>query len=105
MLRCHVPKHLECPVIPDLQAALNGDATKLSQYVSELRYWVTQRRCEKTLQHLPATAHERLPLLHATDHPLAKISRHKLFVKFNRHPTVILVCFSCFLLVEYETII
>lgn len=91
MLRCHVPKHLDCIIVPDLQSALNTDHTKLPTLVSELRYWVTMRRCEKTLQHLPATPHERLPLLHGPDHPLAQIGRHKLYVKFHRHPNVILV--------------
>lgn len=91
MLRCHVPKHLDCPIIAELQTTLNGDLTKLPHLVSELRYWVTQRRCEKTLQHLPAASHERLPLLHTADHPITKIGRHKMFVKLHRHPTVILV--------------
>lgn len=93
MLKCHVPKHLDCPIIAELQAALNGDLTKLPHLVSELRYWVTQRRCEKTLQHLPATPYERLPLLHTVDHPMTKIGRHKIFVKLHRHPTVILVLY------------
>lgn len=90
-LRCHVPKHLDCPVIVDLERALNDDQTRLPVLVSELRYWITLRRCEKTLQHLPASPHDRLPLLHAVDHPIARIGKHKLFVRFNRHPTVILV--------------
>ena len=55
------------------------------------RYWITQRRCEKTLQHLPATPHERLPLLHLPDHPMSKIGRHRMFVRLHRHPNVILV--------------
>lgn len=55
------------------------------------RYWITQRRCEKTLQHLPATPHERLPLLHHPDHPLTKLSRHRMYIQLHRHPSVILV--------------
>jgi len=55
------------------------------------RYWITQRRCEKTLQHLPATPHERLPLLHHPDHPMSKIGRHRMFVRLHKHPNVILV--------------
>lgn len=90
-LRCHVPKHLDCPVIVELERALNDDHSRLPTLVSELRYWITLRRCEKTLQHLPASPHDRLPLLHAVDHPIARIGKHKLFVRFNRHPTVILV--------------
>lgn len=52
---------------------------------------MTMRRCEKTLQHLPATSHERLPLLHHPDHPMSKIGRHRMFVRLHRHPNVILV--------------
>lgn len=55
------------------------------------RYWITQRRCEKTLQHLAATPHERLPLLHHPDHPMSKIGRHRMFVRLHKHPNVILV--------------
>lgn len=90
MLQCHVPQY-DAPLIPELQAALNGDHTRLPALVSELRFWITQRRCEKTLQHLPATTHEKLPLLHHPDHPLTKIGRHKMYVRLHRHPTVILV--------------
>lgn len=91
MLRCHVPKHLDCTVVSELQATLNSDLNRLQSLVSELRYWITKRRCEKTLQHLPATSHHRLPLLHATDHPIAKIGRHKVFVKLHRQSNIILV--------------
>ena len=95
MLRCHVPKHLDCPIIPEMQATLNNDRSKLPQIMSELRYWITHRRCEKTLQHLPATATENLPFLTIPDNPLLQPGRHKIFVKLHRHPSVILVnvCF------------
>ena len=62
-------------------------------YIS--RYWITQRRCEKTLQHLPATPYERLPLLHHPDHPMSKIGRHRMFVRLHKHPNVILVRSFC----------
>lgn len=119
MLQCHVPQY-DAPLVPELTTALNGDHSRLPTLISELRYkydrnnlrafilsysqnelideffcdrfWITQRRCEKTLQHLPAAAHERLPILYHPDHPMSKISRHRMFVKFHRHPTVILVC-------------
>lgn len=52
---------------------------------------MTQRRCEKTLQHLPATPHERLPLLHPPDHSISKIGRHRMYVRLHKHPNVILV--------------
>ncbi|XP_034941406.1 mediator of RNA polymerase II transcription subunit 14 [Chelonus insularis] len=90
MLQCHVPQY-DAPLVPDLTAALNGDHSRLPVLISELRFWITQRRCEKTLQHLPATSHERLPVLHNPDHPMSKISRHRMFVRLHRHPTVILI--------------
>lgn len=89
MLRCHVPKHLDCSVVPELQTALNSDLNKLPPLVSELRFWITKRRCEKTLQHLPAASHLRLPLVNAT--AIASIGRHKVFVKLHRHSNIILV--------------
>lgn len=91
MLRCHVPKYLNCSVIPELETALNNDISKLPQLVSELRYWITQRRCEKTLQHLPATSFELLPLLYAPDPAMARTGRNKIFIKLHRHSNIILV--------------
>ncbi|XP_043274195.1 mediator of RNA polymerase II transcription subunit 14 isoform X2 [Venturia canescens] len=90
MLQCHVPQY-DAPLVPELTVALNGDHSRLPTLISELRFWITQRRCEKTLQHLPATPHERLPVLHHPDHPMSKISRHRMFVQLHRHPTVILI--------------
>lgn len=93
MLQCQVPQY-EPPLIPELSNVLNGDHSRLPVLLSELRYWITQRRCEKTLQHLPATAHEKLPLLYNVDHSLNKIGRHRMYVQLHRHPNVILVCIT-----------
>ena len=91
MLHCHVPKHMDCPIIPELQTALNNDRSKLPNLFSELRFWITMRRCEKTLQHLPATTQERLPLLYPADHPIAKLGKHKVYVQLYKHTTIILI--------------
>ncbi|XP_017469746.1 PREDICTED: mediator of RNA polymerase II transcription subunit 14 [Rhagoletis zephyria] len=91
MLRCHVPKHLDCPIMPEMQTCLNGDRSKLQQIMSELRFWITHRRCEKTLQHLPAATTETLPFLTLPDNPLMQPGRHKIYVKLHRHPNVIIV--------------
>ncbi|XP_068142124.1 mediator of RNA polymerase II transcription subunit 14 isoform X2 [Drosophila tropicalis] len=91
MFRCHVPKHLDCPITDEMQDSLNGDRSKLPSLLSELRYWITHRRCEKTLQHLPATATETLPFLTLPDHELLQQGRHKIYVKLHRHPNIILV--------------
>ncbi|OXU18250.1 hypothetical protein TSAR_004954 [Trichomalopsis sarcophagae] len=90
MLQCHIPQY-DAPLVPDLTAALNEDHLKLPALISELRFWITQKRCEKTLQHLPATSHEKLPLLYQPDHPITSISKHRMYVQFHRHPTVILI--------------
>ena len=90
MLQCHIP-HYDAPLVPELIAALNEDHLKLPTLISELRFWITQKRCEKTLQHLPATPHEKLPLLYQPDHPITLINKHRMYVQFHRHPTVILI--------------
>jgi mediator of RNA polymerase II transcription subunit 14 len=89
-LLAHVPQYTS-PLLPEIQAAFNSERSRLPALLQELRFWITQRRCEKTLQHLPASAHERLPVMHAADHPIAKLSRHKMFVRLHRHQRVILV--------------
>ena len=38
-LHCHVPKHLDCPIITEMQVALNNDHSKLPDLISELRFW------------------------------------------------------------------
>ncbi|XP_066901143.1 mediator of RNA polymerase II transcription subunit 14 [Halyomorpha halys] len=90
MLQAHVPKY-DPPLLTELEAALNSDRSRLTPLISDLRYWITQRRCEKTLQHLPATPHERLPLLHYPDHPLSKIGRHRMFIRLHRHRNTVLI--------------
>lgn len=89
--QCHIPKHLDCPIMTEMQTSLNGDHSKLPDLVTELRYWITKRRCEKTLQHLPAIAKERLPIITSAEHPATKIGRHKMFVQLYRYPNVILI--------------
>lgn len=93
MFHCHVPKHLDCPLIPDLQQALNNDHGKLLHLISELRYWITCRRCEKTLQHLPATCHDGLPLRFtaANEAKMRAVGKHRVFIKLHRHQNVVLI--------------
>ena len=49
------------------------------------------RRTEKTLQHLAASAHERLPLMYESSHPLTTLSKHRVLITFHRRPTYVLV--------------
>jgi mediator of RNA polymerase II transcription subunit 14 len=96
ILHCHVPKHLDCPIVPELQNAINNNHRKLQNLVSEMRYWIAQRRCEKTLQHLPATLQEKIPLIFPSNHAIAKIGKHKVFIQLHRHPSVVLVSYGSF---------
>jgi len=57
--------------IPILQPCLrseqllitNEDQSRLVHLVTQLRYWITKKRVHKTLQQLPATSYESLPIL------------------------------------------
>lgn len=75
----------------ELEDALRKDLSKLPTLVSELRHWITRRRCEKTLQHLPANAVDHIPLLHEVDQKKAKIGDHQVYVTFHRQPNIVLV--------------
>lgn len=88
----HVPQYPTNPYSPQIQTSLNGDKVQLEAQVSELRYWITARRIEKTLQQLPATPFEQLPLTYdLKTHPLSKMGRHKMFVRLHKQPSAILV--------------
>lgn len=93
LFHCHVPKHLDCPLVNELQQALNNDHSKLLHLISELRYWITCRRCEKTLQHLPATSHDSLPMRFGVgyENTLKRMGEHRVFIKLHRHPNVVLM--------------
>ena len=88
----HVPQYPNNPYSPQIQNCLNGDKLQLETQVSELRYWITARRIEKTLQQLPASPFEQLPLTYdLKTHPLSKMGRHKMYVRLHKQPSAILV--------------
>lgn len=91
----HIPQYDNCHIISDLQSALNHDKSKVDDLISELRYWLMVRRTEKTLQHLPATAHERLPLMYFATHPLNSLGKHKVFITFHKHPGYVVIVEFC----------
>ncbi|XP_043223029.1 mediator of RNA polymerase II transcription subunit 14-like [Amphibalanus amphitrite] len=89
-LSAHVPLY-ETPVCEEVTAALNGDCSQLRALLTRLRFWVTLRRAEKTLQHLPASAHEALPLSYREGHPLGRLPAHQIYVRLHRFPRRVLV--------------
>ena len=81
----HVPQYEDNPYVQDIQQCLNEDKSRLETLVSQLRFWMTKQRVHKTLQQLPATSHERLPILFDLNkHPL-KVGKYRLF--FSRSIT------------------
>lgn len=90
----HVPQY-EPPMIGEIQQSLNGDRSKFNALISELRFWIILRRCEKTLQPLPVMITDDLPLIHDEDHPISQLAKRRLFVKLCRH-------LNCYLIVELK---
>ncbi|CAH2229902.1 jg24513 [Pararge aegeria aegeria] len=91
-LRARVPAYPHTPRMPELAAALtHANRTQVRQFLTHLRFWLVARRCEKTLQHLPASVCEHLPFLHGPDHPLNKLAPDRLYVTLHRHTDHILV--------------
>ncbi|CAH1643386.1 unnamed protein product [Spodoptera littoralis] len=91
-LRARVPAYPATPRMPDLAAALaNTNVPLIKTLLTQLRFWLVARRCEKTLQHLPASVCEHLPFLHGPEHPLTKLSPDRLYVTLHRHTDHILI--------------
>ncbi|CAH2068775.1 unnamed protein product, partial [Iphiclides podalirius] len=91
-LRARVPAYPATPRMPDLAAALAAANVPLVKaLLTQLRFWLVARRCEKTLQHLPASVCEHLPFLHGPDHPLTKLSPDRLYVTLHRHTDHLLI--------------
>ncbi|KPJ13669.1 Mediator of RNA polymerase II transcription subunit 14 [Papilio machaon] len=91
-LRARVPAYPATPRMPELAAALAAANLPLvKSLLTQLRYWLVARRCEKTVQHLPASVCEHLPFLHGPDHPLNKLSTDRLYVTLHRHTDYLLI--------------
>ncbi|KAE8748234.1 hypothetical protein FOCC_FOCC005073, partial [Frankliniella occidentalis] len=91
IIQCCVPQY-ETSLTEGIEVALNGDRSKLPTLLSELRFWVMKRRCEKSLMHLPVTVKDYLPLLSLQESPLAsRLGRHHMLIQFNHHQTFILI--------------
>lgn len=75
----------------ELQQTLNGDKSRFEAAVGELRFWITQRRCQKTLQHLPVSVHDKLPLMYPPDSPMSRLGKHKFFLRLHKHPNSLVV--------------
>ncbi|XP_037511801.1 mediator of RNA polymerase II transcription subunit 14 [Rhipicephalus sanguineus] len=73
------------PMIGDIQEALNKDTSKLDSLLIDLKFWMTVKRCEKTLQHLPVLTTTTIPLVVPRGHIASKLGPHTLYVKLCKH--------------------
>lgn len=88
----HVPQYENNPFTTQIQQALNEDRSHLEALVSQLRFWITKQRVHKTLQQLPATSYERLPILFDLNkHPLKDLSPNRMYIRLHRQPNAILI--------------
>ena len=90
----HVPQYPNNPFSAQIQTSLNADQAQLESLVTQLRYWITARRLEKTLQQLPATPYEQLPLTYdLKTHPLSKLAskQQTMYIKLHKQPSAVLV--------------
>ncbi|XP_064456763.1 mediator of RNA polymerase II transcription subunit 14-like isoform X2 [Ornithodoros turicata] len=87
-----VPQH-EPPMIDDIQDCLNKDGAKLDSLLTDLKFWMTVKRCEKTVQHLPVVASTHLPLVVPQGHPALRLGPHTLYIKLCKHH-------NCYVVVE-----
>ena len=55
------------------------------------RHWLVCRRTEKSVQHLAATVHDKLPFKFESSSILDSLAPHKVFITFHRHPNYVLV--------------
>ncbi|KAL1425420.1 hypothetical protein MTO96_019215 [Rhipicephalus appendiculatus] len=72
-------------MIGDIQEALNKDTSKLDSLLIDLKFWMTVKRCEKTLQHLPVLTTTTIPLVVPRGHIASKLGPHTLYVKLCKH--------------------
>ncbi|QQP57449.1 Uncharacterized protein FKW44_002448, partial [Caligus rogercresseyi] len=90
----HVPGYESNPFTSDIQTNLNEDKSKLEGLISDLRIWITKNRVHKTLQQLPASSYETLPLLFESEtqnHPLKDLSPNRMYIRLNHHSNAIII--------------
>uniref|UniRef100_A0A0K2TAA1 Mediator of RNA polymerase II transcription subunit 14 n=1 Tax=Lepeophtheirus salmonis TaxID=72036 RepID=A0A0K2TAA1_LEPSM len=89
----HVPGYESNPYTSEIQRNLNEDKSKLEPLISQLRIWITKNRVHKTLQQLPATSYETLPILFDQDkhHPLKDLSPNRMYIRLNHHSNAIII--------------
>ena len=94
----HVPQYKDNPFTKDIQNVMNdptrsgGPERRVEVLVSQLRFWITKQRVHKTLQQLPATGYDRLPILFdPKSHPLKDLSPNRMHLRLHRHPNAVLI--------------
>ncbi|CAH1798713.1 unnamed protein product [Owenia fusiformis] len=71
-------------ITDDLAEALNEESKDVTTCLSDLRCLLALKRCRKSVQHLPVTLTDRLPIVNMAGHQLEKLGKHKIFIKLCR---------------------
>ena len=89
----HVPQYEDNSIAADIQSNLNtAERGQLETLVSQLRHWITKQRVHKTLQQLPATSYETLPILFDLHkHPLKNLSANRMYIRLHRQPNAVII--------------
>ncbi|XP_074645605.1 mediator of RNA polymerase II transcription subunit 14-like isoform X2 [Tubulanus polymorphus] len=76
-----VAQYPGCEMATDIEDCLNNEKTSVVPLLTSLKLWLAMKRCEKSIQHLSALACHHLPIVNLSDHPLAQLGPHKLFIR------------------------
>ncbi|XP_022648416.1 mediator of RNA polymerase II transcription subunit 14-like [Varroa jacobsoni] len=88
-----VPQY-EPPMVTELQDTINNLVkeaqpalrARLTSAILSLKFWMTLKRCKKTVQHLPVLAMDTNPFVQAPEeHRINLLGKYSLFVKLCKH--------------------
>lgn len=82
----HVPRYeRNCPLADHIQESLNGNRSKLGTYFDQLKIWLQKKRCITTIDYLPVSANDSLPLGSKANHAKLDDRVPRLFFQFNKY--------------------
>ncbi|XP_041355183.1 mediator of RNA polymerase II transcription subunit 14-like isoform X2 [Gigantopelta aegis] len=77
--------------VHEIETYLNDDRRGLDKLLIKLQMQLCLRRCEKSVQLLPAACLSTIPVVNSADHPLEKLGKCKLFIRVPRQANFFLV--------------
>ncbi|XP_034042041.1 mediator of RNA polymerase II transcription subunit 14 isoform X2 [Thalassophryne amazonica] len=77
---------LDQSLLDDIEKNINDDMKRIISWLQQLKFWLGEQRCRQSVKHLPTVCSNVLHVSNSTSHPVASLSKHKLFVKLTRIP-------------------